>query len=151
VVRSRFAADGSLWVGETGRGWGSRGPAQFGLERIVWDGKTVPFSIHSISLGKDGFRIRFTRPLAVAKAVHPAVYQVERWRYKYQPDYGSPKVDRTQVKVRTVAIHADAKAVDLAMRVEAGWLYKMTLSVVGAGDEKLANNVGWYTLNRLRD
>lgn len=151
VVRSRFAADGSLWVGETGRGWGSRGAAQYGLDRIVWDGKTVPFAIHSVSLRKDGFRIRFTSPLAVAKAVHPAVYKVERWHYKYQPDYGSPKVARSTIEVRTVGIQADARSVDLGMKVEAGWIYKFTLTVVGADDQQLANKVAWYTLNRLRD
>lgn len=151
VVRSRFAADGSLWVGETGRGWGSRGPAQYGLERIVWDGKTVPFSIHSISLRKDGFRVRFTRPLKVAEAVHPGSYRIERWRYKYQPGYGSPKMDRSKVEVQTVVVHADTKVVDLGMPVETGWIYQMTLAVVGAEDEPLANKTGWYTLNRLRD
>ena len=151
VVRSRFARDGSLWVGETGRGWGSRGPAQYGLQRIVWDGETVPFAIHSISLRKGGFRVRFTRPLAVAKAVHPAAYKVERWQYKYQPGYGSPKVDRGPVEVRRVEIAADATAADLELPLETGWLYKLTLSVVGVGGLELANKDAWYTLNHLRD
>ncbi len=150
VVRSRFAGDGSLWVGQTGRGWGSRGPAKYGIQRIVWDGKTVPFAIRDISLRKTGFRIRFTRPLALAHAVHPVAYEVKRWRYKYQPDYGSPKVDRSDVKVRSVAVEGDAKAVRLGVDLEAGWIYQLTLSVLGADDAPLANRVGWYTLNHLR-
>src|SRR5438309_7364142 len=50
-------------VGETGRGWRSVGEKIFGLQRIVWDGKTVPMEMRTVSLTKTGFRIQFTKPV----------------------------------------------------------------------------------------
>ena len=57
-----FAADGSLFVGGTNRGWGSRGTKPFALERLVWTGK-VPFEIHEIHARPDGFELTFTEPV----------------------------------------------------------------------------------------
>ena len=33
--RLAFAPDGSLWVGQTDRGWGATGGKEFGLQRLV--------------------------------------------------------------------------------------------------------------------
>ena len=38
------APSGSLFVGGTNRGWGSRGPKPYSLERLDWTGK-VPFEV----------------------------------------------------------------------------------------------------------
>ena len=61
-VPIRFAPDGSLIVGGTNRGWGSRGPKPFALERLVWTGKT-PFEIHEMHAKPDGFELTFTQPI----------------------------------------------------------------------------------------
>lgn len=153
VVRSRFAADGSLWVGETGRGWGSRGEAKYGLQRIVWDGVTVPFAIHSVSLLRTGFEVRFTLPVDAARAAQREAWTVRRWRYEYRPEYGSPKIDEIEVPLEAIAVTvaADARSVRLELPLQAGWVYELTVDVDGAGGEPLCNRVAWYTLNRLRD
>ncbi len=49
-----LAPDGTLYVGGTNRGWGSRGPNSFALERLNWTGKT-PFEVHTMKARHDGF------------------------------------------------------------------------------------------------
>ena len=65
IVRVAFLPDGSLAVGETNRGWGSRGTKPWGLERCVWTG-VMPFEIHSMHATPNGFRLRFTKPVAMS-------------------------------------------------------------------------------------
>ena len=48
-------ADGSLWLGQTARGWGSAGPAQFGVERIVFERGARPREIlYALAMGSGG-------------------------------------------------------------------------------------------------
>jgi hypothetical protein len=37
-----WGKDGSMFAGQTNRGWGSAGGKPYGLQRLVWSGK-VPF------------------------------------------------------------------------------------------------------------
>ncbi len=59
-VPVRFGKDGSLFVGGTNRGWGSRGNKPFAIERLVWTGK-IPFEIHEMHAKPDGFELTFTQ------------------------------------------------------------------------------------------
>ena len=149
IVRSRFAQDGSLWVGQTGRGWRSRGATTYGLERIVWDGKTVPFAIHSVRLTKSGFDVHFTRPVDVERAASSDAYRVDRWRYKHHPDYGSPKFDQAQVKINAIELSADGMTAHLTMPLQAERMYQFTFDLQAASADALSSRVAWYTLNRL--
>lgn len=150
IVRSRFAADGSLWVGQTGRGWGSRGRTTFGLERIVWDGETVPFAIHSVRLTTDGFDVRFTRPADPKRAADKAAYRIERWHYKHHPGYGSPKFEQARVTVRDIQLSADRMTARIKMPLRTGTMYQFTIDVAAADGAVMSSRVAWYTLNRLR-
>jgi len=94
-VPVRFAADGSLIVGGTNRGWGSTGPHPFALERLAWTGKT-PFEIHEMRARPDGFELTFTRPVDKAAA---AESQLE----------GTPGADDAVLAVR-VGAAADGRA-----------------------------------------
>ncbi len=149
IVRARFAADGSLYLGQTGRGWGSRGPVKYGLQRLVWDGATVPFAIHSVRLTKNGFDVRFTSAPDAAKAVLPSSFRVVHWGYHYRPQYGSPKVDRTEVAVRSAKLDGTIVHLDVPLVPER--VYELMVKFDGEGGTTLANRVAWYTLNRLRD
>ena len=62
VVRMAWAQDGSLFVGETRRGWGSSGEADEGLERLVWT-NAIPFEMRAVRAMPDGFEIEFTAPV----------------------------------------------------------------------------------------
>ena len=150
IVRSRFAADGSLWVGQTGRGWRSRGKTTFGLERIVWDGETVPFAIHSVRLTTDGFDVRFTRPAEPKRAADAAAYRIDRWQYKHHPGYGSPKFEQATVKMRDIQLTADRMTVRIKMPLRTGTMYQFTIDLAGADGAAMSSRVAWYTLNRLR-
>ena len=107
--------------------------------------------MHSVSLTKTGFDIRFTRAVGTVPGTKPTSYTVERWRYKHMPRYGSPKFDKARVDVRGVQLATDGKAASLAMQLEAGFVYRFQVAVDGADGGPLRNDVAWYTLNRLRD
>ena len=147
VVRARFARDGSLWVGQTGRGWGSRGPARFGLQRIVWDGRTIPFELSRVAAAKGGFDVHFTSPADRDRASEPGRYQVKRWRYKHYPGYGSPKLDKADVAVASATMGPQARSVHLDLELTAGFVYELTVDVPAADGRALANRVAWYTLH----
>jgi glucose/arabinose dehydrogenase len=150
VIRNAFAPDGSLWIGQTSRGWGARGGAPYGVQRIVWDGKTVPFEMHSISLTKTGFTIHFTTPVDAKAAADPLNYRVEHWHYYYGPKYGSPNLDLTAVKVESATVAADGRSVEIQLPLLAGKVYKIALGNIAAADgAKMSTNTGYYTLNRL--
>ena len=152
VIRNVFGPDGSLWVGETGRGWGSLGGKLFGLERIKWDGKTQPMEIHSIRLTPTGFKVKFTQALDPA-SVAPENIQVTHWGYNYRPDYGSPKVDLTKVQLtaRSVSLIAEDTVELLVPDLETAQVYEIhSPGIKNQKGEKVTNVKGWYTLNHLK-
>lgn len=150
VVRNTFAPDGSLYVGMTARGWGAIGPKPFALQRIVYDGKTIPFETHAISITQTGFDITFTQPLDPTEARKPDNYGLRHWGYLYRPDYGSPKVDETTLKPTSVTLSDDHKTVHLSLPLLTQRVYMFHLQAIAAKDgAKLTNPIGYYTLNRL--
>jgi hypothetical protein len=147
VIRLAFAPDGSLWAGETGRGWGSVGGKIDGLQRIVYDGRTVPFALEHISLTADGFDLTFTHPVAGGEAV--SAYAVESWGYHYHGSYGSPLVDQKRFAPTSVAV--DGKTVHLKMPLEVNKVYRIGFDVLkGPAGEVAASRSVYYTLNQLR-
>src|SRR5690606_38254071 len=54
VLRMNWGYDQSMFVGQTSRGWAATGRSEFGLQRLVWTGKT-PFEIKTIKSASDGF------------------------------------------------------------------------------------------------
>ncbi|MEZ5303606.1 MAG: hypothetical protein R3F11_23635 [Verrucomicrobiales bacterium] len=153
AIRLAFAPDGSLWVGETSRGWGSAGGAPYGVQRIVFDGKAKPFEVHSVLLEKDGFTVRFTEP-ANGEAAKPESYRAASWGYLYHGNYGSPKVDERQLDVSKVALSADKKSARLTVGgLEAGRVHRLDFADqirAAEGDAKLTSRIAYYTANRLR-
>lgn len=149
LIRNVFGPDGSLWIGQTGRGWRSVGEKLFGLERVVWDGKTAPMEMQSINVTKTGFKIHFTKPIDKAKAGDPDNYKVRNWHYIYQPDYGSPKAGNRPIDISHVEVAGDGRSAELTMEMTPGNVYQFQLDVPGADGSKLSNNIGWYTLNWL--
>jgi len=149
IVRARFAADGSLWVGQTGRGWGSRGPAKFGLQRVVWDGDTVPFELERVAVSPSGFVVHFTAPADAEQARAPERYSVRRWRYKHYPGYGSPKLDKADVPVRAVTLDRSGRTANLDLPLVPGYVYHLAVDVAGKDGAPLANRDAWYTLHAV--
>ena len=149
IIRNVFDDDGALWVGQTGRGWRSVGPAIFGLQRITWDGRTTPMEMQSISVLADGFRINFTKPVDRKAATDLANYKLRSWHYLYRPQYGSPKADNQVMEVSEVTLAENGMWVDLKTRMMTGKVYQFEVAVGGEDGTDLSNKIGWYTLNWL--
>jgi hypothetical protein len=112
VMRPTFLPDGSLLLGQTGRGWQSKGGSQASLQHVVWDGKTVPAEIRSIKTEADGFLLNFTLPLkeSVSQEDLLAALTIESWSYTDSVKYGSAENDKRKHSVTKVEIAADRKS-----------------------------------------
>ncbi|MEO7599489.1 MAG: plastocyanin/azurin family copper-binding protein [Opitutus sp.] len=153
IIRVVQGEDGSLFTGETERGWGSLGPKKFGLERLVWTGK-VPFEIKEIKAEPDGFRLIFTQPVDRASAAKPESYSVAGFTYLWHEEYGSAPSKRVGCPVRKVEVSADGLSVRLGtICLREGYIHEIKATGVHAaeGGAALLHANAFYTLNRLPD
>jgi azurin len=151
IIRLTHGEDGSLFAGETARGWGSVGPKQQGLERLVWTGAT-PFEIKTVAAQPDGFVLRFTRPVDRASAENPASYSVTGFTYLYHKTYGSPPIQRVACPIRKVVVAPDGLSVRLAnVCLREGYVHEIKAAGLRAADggEALLHPIAYYTLNHL--
>ena len=93
-VKMSFDPLGRLWSAQVGRGWFSKGGKRTAVQYAEWDGKTIPFALHSTSLTKTGFSVTFTE--RIGKKITPTV---RSWGYHYYSTYGSPPVDEKELPV----------------------------------------------------
>ncbi|WP_040351895.1 DUF7133 domain-containing protein [Blastopirellula marina] len=140
---------GSLFVGGTNRGWGSRGSAPYSLERIEWTGET-PFEIEEMRAQPDGFELEFTMAYDAKSAMSPDSYQLTTYTYIYQSSYGSPEVDHTEPKITRIEKIND-KTVRLTIDgLQKGHVHELhSPGVRSATGEKLWHDVAYYTLNQI--
>lgn len=117
VMRPVFLPDGSLLVGQTGRGWQARGGHVASLQRLVWDGKTLGQDIYRVTAAPDGFAIEFTQPLAASwdPTKLRAAVALRSWVYRDAPDYGSEIMGERKEALKDLTISADRKTVRLAL------------------------------------
>ncbi|WP_113654106.1 c-type cytochrome [Pedobacter namyangjuensis] len=151
VLRMAWGTDGSLFVGETNRGWGSAGDANEGLERLVYNNK-MPFEMKAVRAMPDGFEIEFTKPVDRKSAEDLASYSVESFIYKYQPVYGSPPVNNETLKISGVKVSADGlKARLIVQNLRQYYIHTITLD--GVRDKEafysLIHPTAYYTLNQI--
>lgn len=106
VMRPVFLPDGSLLLGQTGRGWGARGGSAAALQRIVHDGKTVPADIAKVTASPTGLTVHFTRPVAdgVTEADLQRAFGVSSWFYTNLSDYGSPEHEKQDIVISAVKL-----------------------------------------------
>src|SRR5262249_36985783 len=150
INRLTFGPDGSLYAGQTDRGWGSLGGKPYGLQRLVFTG-VMPFEIHSMKLAKDGFDLVFTKPLDPHSAKRLAAYSLQPVTHHYWSTYGSPEVDRRGEKVQAVTLSADGKKVSLGVTgFRKGRVYEFHLDGIKSADgEKVLHPEAYYTLNEI--
>ena len=145
-----FADDGSLFVGGTNRGWGSRGTKPFALERVRWNGK-VPFEILTMSAKPDGFELTFTEPVDPETATDITNYTLPTYTYIFQSSYGSPEVDHVDSLVKRATVSQDGKTVRLYVdKLHRGHVHELHLD--GLKSQKglpLLHPVAYYTLNYI--
>ena len=149
-IRIRFDQTGRLWVGQTGRGWRSVGGATEGLQRIEWDGKTVPFEMHSMKLTPSGFAVRFTRPVNPQTVRAAGALKFKHWHYHYHGEYGSPKVGETDDASTVRSISDDGRTVYADLPLQTGQVYQISTHGIRAADgASMSTTTGYYTLNSL--
>lgn len=142
--------DGSLFVGGTSRGWGSRGNKPFSLERLVWTGKT-PFEIGEMHALPDGFELTFTEPVAAKTASDVNSYKLSTYTYIYQASYGSPEVDHTTPTIKSATLGDDGKTVRLVIDgLQEGHVHELTAGGLRSRDgQPLLHDTAYYTLNAI--
>jgi glucose/arabinose dehydrogenase len=147
-VPVRFAKDGSLIVGGTSRGWGSRGNKPFAVERLVWTGK-VPFEIHEMRAKHDGFELTFTHPVDRKTVGDPKSYQMQSYCYIYRADYGSPEVDQSRPAIKKAVVAANGQGVRLYVDgLVEGNIHELHANGVRSVDGlPLLHKEAYYTLN----
>lgn len=114
TLSMKLDGEGSMFVGGTNRGWGSRGRDPFALERMTWTGK-VPFEIHDMQAAPDGFTLNFTEAVDPATAGQVDSYKLQTYTYIYQSSYGSPEVDHTKPTIKSAAVSKDGRSVKLTI------------------------------------
>ena len=151
VLRLAWADDGSLFVGETNRGWGSAGDANQGLQRLVWN-KRVPFEIRAVRAMPDGFEVEFTKPVDRKSAEDISSYAVQSFIYKYHPVYGSPPVNMEENPIKGVKVSDDGMKVRIVVdNLRENFIHHISLFGVRARDNSysLVHPSAYYTLNNI--
>ncbi len=152
VLRLAWAGDGSLFVGETSRGWGSAGGAREGLQRLVWNNNRTPFEMRTIRAMPDGFEIEFTKPVDRRSAEDLSSYAIERFTYKYQPVYGSPPVNKKKCRVIGINVSEDGMRVRIVVdSLQRFYVHAISLEGIREREHtfSLVHPTAYYTLNAI--
>jgi mono/diheme cytochrome c family protein len=113
VMRPVFLADGSLLLGQTGRGWQAKGGKVASLQHVRWDGKTVAPAVSAMFATPSGFRIDLTQPLGggVSAELLKSALSLESWTYRDAPDYGSPELGTRAEATSGISLSADRRSI----------------------------------------
>lgn len=152
VLRMNWGHDGSMFVGETNRGWGSSGTTNSGLQRLTWTGK-IPMEMLTVKSMPDGFEIEFTYPVDKALAEDLSAYGGRSYIYKYHPVYGSPTINEQNLTIKGVNISPDRKKVRLVIdNLRQYYLHELNLSGIRSEDGlPLLHTMAYYTLNNIAE
>lgn len=151
VMRMDWAKDGSLFVGETNRGWGSAGDANQGLQRLVWNGK-IPFEMLAVRATPDGFEIEFTQAVDRKSAEDLANYTASSFLYKHHPVYGSPPINSQDLTIKGVQLSADGKKLKMVIDgLRKYYIHELHLEGIRAAGTyySLVHPTVYYTLNNI--
>lgn len=152
VLRLAWAKDGSLFVGETNRGWGSAGDANEGLQRLIFNQKDMPFEMKNIKAMPDGFEIEFTLPVDKNSAEDLASYSLETFTYKYNSVYGSPTVNQETSVIKGVKLSNDGLKVRIVTDdLRKHYIHTLTLNGIRSKESfySLIHPTAYYTLHNI--
>jgi hypothetical protein len=145
-VKMSFDPQGRLWSAQVGRGWFSKGGKRTAIQYAEWDGKTIPFALHSTSLTKSGFSVNFTQ--RIGKKMTPVV---KSWSYHYYSTYGSDPVDVKELEVTNYQLSQDRKMVTFDVPLETNRVYAIQfLGQLNTEAKPLDFDTIYYTVNHLR-
>lgn len=153
VLRMTWGHDGSMFVGETNRGWGSAGERNEGIQQLSWTGK-LPFEMKAVRAMPDGFEVEFTKAVDRASAENIASYAAKSFIYKYHPVYGSPPTNVQPLSIKGVKVSSDGMKVRVVMDgLRRYYIHELNLSGIVDAVEKegLLHPTAFYTLNNIPD
>lgn len=150
VLRMVQGVDGSMFVGLSNRGWSSLGTASYGLQRLIWTGKT-PFEIKEMRARPDGFELVFTEPVDPKTAGDINSYTMNSYTYLYHSTYGSDEIQRADLKFTAVDVSADGLRVRLRIDgLRELFVHELSATGLRSSDgEPLLHPHAYYTLNRI--
>lgn len=151
ILRMDWGNDGSLFIGETNRGWGSAGNQNSGFERLIWTGK-VPMEMKTVSARPDGFEIAFTKPVDRKLAENLDSYSGQSFTYKYHSVYGSPTINAEPLKIKGVKVAEDGLSVRLVVdNLTRYYIHEINVPGIRSADEQLPvlHPTAYYTLNNI--
>ncbi|MEM9830122.1 MAG: plastocyanin/azurin family copper-binding protein [Bacteroidota bacterium] len=152
ILRMRWGPDDNMYVGMTSRGWASTGKEPYGLQRLVWTGKT-PFEIKAIRAVANGFELEFTMPVDESVASRASTYSITNFIYSYHRKYGSPIINQQGCQVHSAEVSVDRTKVRLHMDgLQEGYIHEIKVEgLKSASGQSLLHNVGYYTLNNFAE
>ena len=151
ALRLQWGANGSMYIGQSNRGWNSLGTKSYGLQHLQWTGKT-PFEIKKMSAQRDGFHLQFTQSVVTETALNAKSYAVTSYTYPYQSKYGGEPVDVKMHTVRVVGLDASGGVVRLAIdEMRPGYVYELHAPGIRnlSQGKPLLHSAAYYTLNRV--
>lgn len=152
VLRMSWAKDGSLFVGETNRGWGSAGDANEGLQRLVYNANALPFEMKTVRAMPDGFEVEFTMPVDSRSAEDIASYSLETFTYKYNSVYGSPPVNQEKPAIKGVKLSDDGMKVRIVTDgLKKHYIHTLILDGIRSKENfySLVHPIAYYTLHNI--
>lgn len=150
ALRLQWGADGSMYIGQSNRGWNSLGTKSYGLQRLQWTGK-MPFEIKSMSARADGFVLTFTKPVDRATALNPKSYTLTSYTYAYQSKYGGEPLDVKTHKIKLGGLDAASLSVHLNVEgLREGYVHELHADGLrNLNGKPLLHKAAYYTLNRI--
>jgi azurin/glucose/arabinose dehydrogenase len=151
VLRLAWGLDGSMFVGQTSRGWSATGKEEFGIQRLVWTGR-MPFEMKTVRSMPDGFEVSFTMPINKKTAAADA-FKLNSFNYKYHHSYGSPIINTQEVPIKGLIVSDDGLRVRIIVdpaTLRKGYIHELKADGVLAADGTgLLHTIGYYTLNEI--
>jgi len=152
ILRLEWGLDGSVFVGQTSRGWSATGKQEFGIQRLVWTGK-MPFEMKTVRSMPDGFEITFTSPVDKKTAADQNSYKLNSFTYKYHHTYGSPIVNTSEVPLKGIIVSEDGFKVRLVVdpsTLKKGYIHELKAEGLRSTESNsLLHATGYYTLNEI--
>jgi len=117
AMRPVFLSDGSLLLGQTGRGWQAKGGHIAALQRIRWQGDETPLALERMEITESGFVVHFTRPLpaGVTEAHLRDTTRLSSWTYRDAPDYGSEHMGEREETVTRYTLDDSRRSLSLEL------------------------------------
>lgn len=150
VLSHEFLPDGSMVIGESNRGWNSLGTRSYGMERLIWTGKT-PFEIEKMEALPRGFRLTFTKPVDRDAAASLYSYRMSSYTWNHHSTYGSEEIETEEVKITGAKVSDDRLSVELTCEnLREHYCHELNAEGVWSADRMpLLHPQAFYTLNAI--